>query len=178
MLAWLVAVAALAQDPECFPACRDGYLCHLGQCISACNPACGEGERCTSAGECVAAVAPAPASPAPVPQALPTGRICVFRDRTVVGAAIRVTIMEGEQPITSLNPGRFHCWDTSAGMHTLNASTEVMKTWDVSVTAGETTWLQASIVMGMAVGRPELRPATQADFELPKRPYEEANALR
>ena len=32
-----------ASEGECFPECRTGYLCHQGECISACNPPC-EGE--------------------------------------------------------------------------------------------------------------------------------------
>ncbi len=40
----------------CFPACRTGYACHLGMCVSACNPACATSEICTASGECVAAV--------------------------------------------------------------------------------------------------------------------------
>jgi hypothetical protein len=38
----------------CTPACRAGYLCQQGQCISACNPPCAAGQRCTAEAECVA----------------------------------------------------------------------------------------------------------------------------
>ncbi len=57
------ASAARAQTADCFPSCRTGYLCHEGQCVSACNPACGANETCTAAGECRSPVfvAPAPA---------------------------------------------------------------------------------------------------------------------
>ncbi len=37
----------------CAPACRDGFTCLAGECVSACNPPCGAGERCTGAGMCV-----------------------------------------------------------------------------------------------------------------------------
>ena len=47
------AVAA----PECVPACRSGYVCLSGQCVSACNPPCADGWQCTAAAECVAAPA-------------------------------------------------------------------------------------------------------------------------
>jgi hypothetical protein len=56
------SVAARAQD--CFPPCRDGYLCHRGQCVSACNPVCGADERCTSDGQCVSQSSAATAPPA------------------------------------------------------------------------------------------------------------------
>lgn len=39
---------------DCFPACRSGYFCNAGQCISVCNPPCAAGESCTPAGQCVA----------------------------------------------------------------------------------------------------------------------------
>ena len=44
-------------DPEatCEPACRDGFACVRGACVSACNPACAAGERCTSDARCVSA---------------------------------------------------------------------------------------------------------------------------
>ena len=38
---------------ECYPACRAGYFCSAGQCVSACNPPCAAGEVCSSTGQCV-----------------------------------------------------------------------------------------------------------------------------
>lgn len=49
----LGSFATTAQAKDCVPACRDGYLCHEGQCIEACNPPCPEGEQCASGGQCV-----------------------------------------------------------------------------------------------------------------------------
>jgi hypothetical protein len=64
---------ALATFPvraqECFPACREAYICIEGQCVSACNPPCDPGEKCTAEGACVA-TEPPPAQAAP-PQAPP-----------------------------------------------------------------------------------------------------------
>lgn len=40
---------------QCAPDCRSGYVCEEGQCVSACNPPCASGERCTAEAECVAA---------------------------------------------------------------------------------------------------------------------------
>lgn len=37
---------------SCFPSCRSGHVCHRGQCVSACNPACGADEVCTGSGQC------------------------------------------------------------------------------------------------------------------------------
>ncbi len=59
------APAATPAADECFPACRAGYVCARGQCVSSCNPPCASHEVCTATGECVA-TAPAPAPAAPV----------------------------------------------------------------------------------------------------------------
>ncbi len=42
--------------PECYPQCRNGFFCHMGQCVSSCNPPCGPGEACATNGQCVASV--------------------------------------------------------------------------------------------------------------------------
>jgi hypothetical protein len=43
-----------SSDPnQCLPACRASFVCLQGQCVSACNPLCAEGEYCTESGECV-----------------------------------------------------------------------------------------------------------------------------
>lgn len=52
----------------CFPACRDGHLCHQGNCISACNPPCAAGSHCTGQGICTADTAGQPATVGPQPQ--------------------------------------------------------------------------------------------------------------
>jgi hypothetical protein len=38
---------------DCTPACRPGYACVQGECVSACNPPCGAGEVCTASLQCV-----------------------------------------------------------------------------------------------------------------------------
>lgn len=41
----------------CVPNCRDGFVCHAGRCLSACNPPCPPEQRCTTDGQCVAPAA-------------------------------------------------------------------------------------------------------------------------
>jgi hypothetical protein len=43
-----------APAPSCIPACRSGYVCIQGQCISACNPPCSAGQTCTPDAQCLA----------------------------------------------------------------------------------------------------------------------------
>src|SRR4051812_10777233 len=68
LAASLPNVAAAQSAQACFPACRGGYTCYQQRCVSLCNPACGDGERCTAAGECEpASSSPSPASVAAAP---------------------------------------------------------------------------------------------------------------
>jgi len=41
-----------AAPGTCFPACRSGFVCSAGQCVSACNPPCPTSETCTANGQC------------------------------------------------------------------------------------------------------------------------------
>jgi hypothetical protein len=57
----VLSMPAMGEDllaQECVPACRTGFLCHRGECVSACNPPCEPGSICTSQGECVSACNP------------------------------------------------------------------------------------------------------------------------
>jgi hypothetical protein len=38
--------SAEAQSAACEPDCSPGFVCLRGRCVSACNPSCGDGERC------------------------------------------------------------------------------------------------------------------------------------
>jgi len=57
----LVSSSALAQDPTagCMPACREGFRCQDGSCVSPCNPTCPAGEICTTNGLCLPETPPA-----------------------------------------------------------------------------------------------------------------------
>jgi hypothetical protein len=59
---------APAPAAGCIPECRSGFVCLEGQCVSACNPPCGAGQRCTAQRECVAdsGAQPAPYFPEPM----------------------------------------------------------------------------------------------------------------
>ncbi|MBL8679918.1 MAG: FG-GAP repeat protein [Myxococcales bacterium] len=45
--------AATPTPAPCEPSCRTGFVCVRGACVSACNPACAAGERCTAEATCV-----------------------------------------------------------------------------------------------------------------------------
>jgi hypothetical protein len=54
----LVSVTPQSSTPvtpvaACLPECRSGYVCREGECVSGCNPGCGENETCNAKRECV-----------------------------------------------------------------------------------------------------------------------------
>lgn len=60
---FVLGAAATAQAQACFPQCRDGYTCHFGRCMSACNPPCPGGAVCTTRGGAPACMSPDHAAP-------------------------------------------------------------------------------------------------------------------
>jgi hypothetical protein len=58
---------ASSASAACFPACRAGFVCARGRCVSPCNPPCDAGDVCTAAGECVDAATAAAAARAHPP---------------------------------------------------------------------------------------------------------------
>ncbi|MFO0568216.1 MAG: hypothetical protein U0263_21325 [Polyangiaceae bacterium] len=64
---FLLLFADVARAETCQPACRKGYVCVKGACVSACNPPCAAGERCTEKGECISDPNASAAPPAPPP---------------------------------------------------------------------------------------------------------------
>ncbi len=50
--------AALPEAQACVPACRAGYRCSEGSCLSACNPPCAEGYECTAELSCERLMSP------------------------------------------------------------------------------------------------------------------------
>lgn len=66
LLAVVVSAAACSNDSTpgtpatCTPACRDGFTCVAGACVSACNPACSASEVCTVTSGIATCIATAP----------------------------------------------------------------------------------------------------------------------
>lgn len=61
VLGTFLGVGTVAQAQNCVTACRDGYVCVKGKCVSSCNPPCAKGESCMADAQC-AATAPAATS--------------------------------------------------------------------------------------------------------------------
>jgi hypothetical protein len=68
-----------AAAPACFPACREGFTCHQGQCVSLCNPACPAGLECVEGRRCEP---PLPQSTAGRPYEPPPPPVKEFEERS------------------------------------------------------------------------------------------------
>lgn len=78
---------------ECFPACREGFLCSAGQCVEACNPPCGEGFACSAAGSCEA-VPGAPGATADPGYSIAGGVVGIIM--TALSLGLYVTVAAGD----------------------------------------------------------------------------------
>jgi hypothetical protein len=91
-VAFVLAASATAhaqdsepQPAQCTPACRSGYVCIDGACVSACNPACADDERCVGNDICErrAMSEPTPSIPSgPVVSITPPGPVTVLATRS------------------------------------------------------------------------------------------------
>lgn len=52
------------QPLPCVPACRLGFVCSSGACVTACNPPCEQGQPCVVVGTATSCATPSPSSPA------------------------------------------------------------------------------------------------------------------
>jgi hypothetical protein len=100
-------------EPTCIPACRSGYVCVQGQCVSACNPPCSAGQTCTPDAQCLATpplFAP-PATPNEMPSkarpADPTAQLHDgFMARATIGlggASVKTTTTSSNAPVSDFS---------------------------------------------------------------------------
>lgn len=83
------------------------------------------------------------------------GRLLVYRTGGL-GGAVRPDIRLNGEVIGKSQPDGFFFADRPSGRYTLSARTEVEATLDVTLTEGETTYVQSSITLGVFVGQPKL----------------------
>jgi hypothetical protein len=73
-------------------------------------------------------------------------------------------VNEGGQKISSLGRGRYFILVAEPGRHEYSVKSEATDTLPLEVEADETQFASCKIKMGMMVGRPDIRPATEAEF--------------
>jgi hypothetical protein len=109
-----------------------------------------------------------------VPIALPApppgkGQIVFFRSGTIMGAVMGCSVNENGQKVSSLGAGRYFVMVTDPGRHEFTVKSEAKDVLALEVEPDETQFATCMIKMGVFAGRPDIRPATEAEFREHKR---------
>lgn len=130
----------------------------------ATEPAVIEAEATATVAAEPAAETPAASGPVAAP---PAGKaqVVFYRPSSLLGAALSFTIHDGGAPVTKLGLGRYYVHVVEPGAHTFEVKSEATDTLDLEVDPDETYYVKQTMGMGALLYRPNLTPATQADFE-------------
>ncbi|HOB15172.1 MAG TPA: hypothetical protein PKN09_13100 [Novosphingobium sp.] len=99
--------------------------------------------------------------PAPPPG---KGQILFYRKGGLGGAAVACSVHENGQKVSSLGGGKYFIMVTDPGKHEFTVKTEAKDVLTLEVEPDETQFAQCKIKMGIMVGRPDIRPSTEAEF--------------
>jgi hypothetical protein len=118
---------------------------------------------------------PAGAAETVAPVTLPSpppgkGQIVFFRSGTIMGAAMGCSVNENGQKISSLGAGKYFIMVTEPGRHEYSVKSEARDVLALEVEPDETQFATCKIKMGIMAGRPDIRPATEAEFRAQKSP--------
>jgi len=110
----------------------------------------------------------APAAPIAIP-APPAGKgQIVFYRPGGAGFAIGCSVNEKGQKVSSLGAGRYFVMVAEPGRHEFTVKSEAKDVLALEVEADETQYAACKIKMGIMVGRPDIRPATETEFRTAK----------
>lgn len=92
------------------------------------------------------------------PLASEKGRVYFFRDASFFGGGVQPDILLNSKAIGESLPGGFFYVDREPGNYTVSTSTEVERTLEFVLEAGETKYVRTYVTMGVMVGHviPEL----------------------
>jgi hypothetical protein len=112
--------------------------------------------------------APAIAADNDAPIAIPAppagkGQIVFYRPGGM-GFAVGCSVNEKGQKVSSLGAGKYFIMVTEPGRHEFSVKSEAKDKLALEVEADETQFATCKIKMGIMVGRPDIRPATEAEF--------------
>ena len=91
------------------------------------------------------------------------GQIVFFRPGGT-GFALGCSVNENGEKVSSLGAGRYFVMQTTPGRHEFTVKSEAKDVLALEVEEGETQYAKCKIKMGILVGRPDLAPATEAEF--------------
>lgn len=111
----------------------------------------------------------------PAPVAIPApplgkGQIVFFRSGTIVGSAMGCSVNEKGQKISSLGAGKYFIMVADPGRHEFAVQSEAKDVLALEVESDKTQYAACKIKMGIMAGRPDIRPATEAEFRAQKTP--------
>lgn len=95
------------------------------------------------------------------------GQIVFFRPGGA-GFAIGCSVNEKGQKVSSLGAGKYFIMVTEPGRHEFTVKSEAKDVLALEVEADETQYASCKIKMGILVGRPDIRPSTEAEFRAAK----------
>jgi hypothetical protein len=121
------------------------------------------------------AIAPVHAADSAAPVAIPApppgkGQIVFFRSGTIMGAAMGCSVHQNGQKISSLGAGKYFVMVADPGRHEFSVQSEAKDLLALEVEPDETQFAACKIKMGIMAGRPDIRPATEAEFRAQKNP--------
>jgi hypothetical protein len=129
-----------------------------------------------------AALAAKDKAPAAVAPSLPKpasgkGQIVIYRPSSM-GFAIKCTVRENGAMIGRVGAGKYYVIEAEPGLHNLTAKTEKTDTVAVQVEPDETSYVKCGISMGIMVGRPNLSPGTEEEFNKAARKMETMDSAK
>lgn len=106
----------------------------------------------------------------PVPAELPAppdgkGQVIFWRPSSFVGGAMGCGVNLGTERISALGNGRYFLVNMDPGTYEFNAKSEAKDVLTLEVEDGETSYVRCTIRMGILVGRPNLAPSSQQEFD-------------
>jgi len=104
------------------------------------------------------------------PVAANQARIVFFRNTSFVGADLQTGIMYDGAVVGNSKPGSYFYIDTTPGTHDVSTTGDPNSHLELTLTAGETSYVKTGMGLGQFAGRiePELVSAGRAQNELPE----------
>jgi hypothetical protein len=102
---------------------------------------------------------------APAVAATDTGTVIFFREKKMIGAAIRYKVRENEVELCKLGSGTFCTVKVPAGSHKYDVHTEAGDSLTLDVKPGQTYYVVGAISMGAFAGHPKLTLTDQSTFD-------------
>lgn len=92
------------------------------------------------------------------------GQVVFYRKGGLQGSAVACSVFEAGKKISSLGGGKYFIAVKESGRHEFSVKTEATDLLALEVEADETQFASCKIKMGFMVGRPDIRPSTEAEF--------------